>query len=58
MRSTKTNQAVSAGSHNGTVHFKNCKQLFEYQHFTLRDISGLYYKHVMIVNDNSIVIIK
>ncbi len=34
--------------------FKKCKQLFEYQHLLLlRDISGLYYKPMTIVNDDS-----
>jgi hypothetical protein len=44
---------------NGTAHLKKCKQLFVYQHLLLlRDISGLYYKPMMIVNDNSRVVNK
>ncbi len=35
------------------------KQLFKYQHLLLlRNICGLYYKHVMLVNDASSGIIK
>ena len=42
-----------------TARFNKCKQLFEYQHLLLlRDISGLYYKPMMIVNDNSRVVNK
>ncbi len=36
--------------YNATARFKKCKQLFEYKHLLLlRDICGLYYKHVTIV---------
>jgi hypothetical protein len=39
--------------------FKKCKQLFEYQHLLLLGyIYGLYYKPMMIVNDDSRVVTK
>jgi hypothetical protein len=44
---------------NGTARFKKYKQLFEYQDLLLlRDISGLYYEHVTIINDDSNIVSK
>ncbi len=38
---------------------KKCKQLLDYQHFlSLRDICGLYYKPMTIVNDDFRVVNK